>query len=266
MQENEGNDMHENEAHGMHENEGDDMQENEAHGMQENEGDDMNENESHSMQENEVHEVEESLQSIDSILQFWFGYGRTATEIADEKTELWWSKNYEVDQDITRRFSASTEAVMACSGQSASDEPGQGAESPLGLLAAIICTDQFPRNMYRDTARAYAYDSFALQLAKHCVDSGADQHLTPIQRVFAYLPFEHSEELKDQKRSMSLYQELAKNADASERDLFDNYLYFAKKHYDIIERFGRFPHRNQVLMRDTTYDEETFLTQPSSSF
>ncbi len=198
-------------------------------------------------------------QDIDSILEFWFGHGRTATEVAEEKTALWWSKNDRTDREITRRFAATTEAATT-------GKLDHWGESPRGLLALIICTDQFPRNMHRDSPKAFSRDSLALGFAKQCVDSGAARQLRPIERVFAYLPFEHSEALAEQQRSIALYQTLANNAAADEAELFDGYLQFARRHYDIIERFGRFPHRNQILGRSSTGEEQTFLEQPGSSF
>ena len=197
--------------------------------------------------------------TIAEILQFWFGTSHTAVEIAAEKTTLWWSKNEIIDREITGRFAAVSEA--AATGKLAS-----WAESPPGLLALILCTDQFPRNMHRDTPGAFACDAVALGYAKQGLESGATACLDPIRRVFAYLPFEHSEDLAEQQRSVALYQELAENAAADEVALFNNYLDFAHKHQQIIQRFARFPHRNQILGRPSTDEELAFLKQPGSSF
>ena len=198
-------------------------------------------------------------EEIEDVLKFWFGCGQTAAEIADEKTAMWWSKSDQIDREITRRFKTVTEAAAA--GQLA-----HWADSPRGLLALIICADQFPRNMHRAAPRAFACDPAALDYAKHCVDSGADQRLKPIERVFAYLPFEHSEALAEQQRSMALYQALAESAAPNEDELFNGYLEFARKHFEIIERFDRFPHRNKILGRHSTDRERAFLKQPGSSF
>ena len=198
-------------------------------------------------------------EDIDSILEFWFGRGQTASEAAAEKTPLWWSKDEQVDREIIDRFAATTEAA-------ANGELDYWAESCRGLLALIICTDQFPRNMYRDTPKAFFFDSVALGFAKQCVDGGTAAQLRPIERVFAYLPFEHSEELVEQQRSVALYQALAQSVGADEAELFNGYCEFADKHYQIIERFGRFPHRNQILQRPSTDEERAFLEQPGSSF
>ena len=160
---------------------------------------------------------------------------------------------------ITRRFTATTEAA-------ADSQLDEWAKTPRDLLALIISTDQFPRNMYRNTSAAFSCDSLALALAQTAVDSGATQRLGPIQRVFAYLPFEHSEELTQQQRSVALYQALAASVDAAETDLFNNYCEFARKHHEIIQRFNRFAHRNKILGRVSSDEEVAFLAEPGSSF
>ena len=211
---------------------------------------------------------------IDRVLEFWFGHGKTAIEVADEKTELWWSKNEQVDREIADQFAATSEAAAseaaaseaAASEAAANGELARWSESPRGLLALIICTDQFPRNMYRDTPRAFAYDSVALAYAKQCVDGGVATQLRPIERVFAYLPFEHSEELAEQERSIALYHELTQSVCADQVELFNGYLDFAQQHYEIIKRFGRYPHRNKILERESSDEELAFLQQPGSSF
>ena len=187
-----------------------------------------------------------------SVLEFWFGRGQTATEVAAEKTPVWWSKNDVIDREILDRFSITTEAA-------ANGGLSHWAESYRGLLALIICTDQFPRNMYRNTPKAFSYDSVALRFAKQCVDSGAQRQLKPIERAFVYVPFQHSEELTEQQRSVALYQQLAKSVGTDDSQLFSHYSEIADKHYQIIERFGRFPHRNRILGRHSTDEERAFL-------
>lgn len=196
---------------------------------------------------------------IEDILQFWFGAGDNAGAVAAEKSALWWSKNEQVDREIATRFGATSAAASNA-------ELDYWGDTPAGLLALIICTDQFPRNIHRDTPQAFASDEVALRFARQCVDSGMAEQLKPIERVFVYLPFEHSEALVEQQRSIALYQALVQNVNADEAEIFNNFLEFARKHYDIIERFNRFPHRNQILGRHSTTEELTFLKQPDSSF
>jgi len=199
------------------------------------------------------------VEQIEDILEYWFGMGKTATAVANEKKTLWWSKNDDIDMEIINRFAATTEAAV-------NDELDDWEDSSRGLLALIICTDQFSRNMYRDTPRAFSGDPVALGYARQCVVSRADQQLKPIERVFAYLPFEHSEERAEQQRSLDLFQALAASVGADETALFEGYYQYAIRHYEIVDRFGRFPHRNQMLQRQSTDDELNFLEQPGSSF
>jgi len=126
-------------------------------------------------------------------------------------------------------------------------------QKPKSCLALVIVLDQFPRNMFRGTARAFAADAAALEAARTIVDRGWDQAFSPDESTFAYLPFEHSESLQDQERSLRLFEGN------------ENYEW-ARKHYEVVRRFGRFPHRNAALGRASTPEEVEFLAQPGSSF
>ena len=123
-------------------------------------------------------------------------------------------------------------------------------------LARIVVLDQFPRNMFRDDARAFATDEEALALAKRAIAEGLDQELTRDERVFLYMPFQHSEDRDDQARAIALYAMLGKPLN----------LDFALRHQEVVDRFDRFPHRNVVLGRPSTEEEKKFLTEPGSSF
>jgi uncharacterized protein (DUF924 family) len=133
-------------------------------------------------------------------------------------------------------------------------------EHAADCLARVIVLDQFPRNMFRGTARAFAADALALEAARHAIAEGYDREMTPVERLFAYLPFEHSETLVDQERACDLNAPLAAFSETE-----DVYRY-AVAHRDIIARFGRFPHRNAILGRTSTPEEIEFLKQPGSSF
>ena len=138
--------------------------------------------------------------------------------------------------------------------------------SPSGLLASIICLDQFPRNMYRETPQSFAYDSAALDLAKRLRQLNWDQQLPAVYRVFAYMPYEHSEELAMQDIMVHLLDDLRKQVASSEREVFDGFYQFGIQHQKVIQRFGRFPHRNAILGRESSDEEKVFLSQPGSSF
>jgi uncharacterized protein (DUF924 family) len=134
------------------------------------------------------------------------------------------------------------------------------ASTPYAALALIIVLDQFPRNMFRGEARAFESDALALAVARKAVDHGFDSLYRPVERPFAYLPFEHSEDLAVQRRSLALFGSMAHIPESATS------IDYARRHYEIIVRFGRFPHRNQVLGRASTLEELEFLKQPGSGF
>jgi uncharacterized protein (DUF924 family) len=183
----------------------------------------------------------------EDVLAFWFGEG----EEYGKRQKRWFEKDAAFDEEIARRFGVLYERLRS------SDEWLDPARP---CLARIIVLDQFPRNMFRGNPRAFATDPLALQAARHAVDAGFDRELLPAERLFVYLPFEHSERLEDQERACMLCEPLGA---FPETDDVPNY---ACKHRDIVKRFGRFPHRNAILGRDSTPEELEFLKQPGSSF
>jgi uncharacterized protein (DUF924 family)/diadenosine tetraphosphate (Ap4A) HIT family hydrolase len=187
------------------------------------------------------------------ILDFWFGPGQGPS--APNYVKRWFAQDAEFDGLIRHRFEKFMEAALQ--GGLASWE-----SSPRGRLALILLLDQFTRNLGRHTAAAFAGDERAQRLAREMVDQGIDQTLTPDQRVFAYLPFEHGESAEWQALSLKMYEDLARQAGPD----YQNYLEFARKHAVIIERFGRYPHRNQALGRQNTPEEAEFLSGPDSTF
>ncbi len=177
---------------------------------------------------------------INAVLEFWF---------IESKPQDWFQKNPEYDADITKRFSGLHLDVFE-------NHRSHWRNTPKGCLAEIIVLDQFPRNMFRDTPQAFASDARARDCLAHTLAHGYDKQMTQTERNFAYLPLEHSESIVDQEKSIELF---TKNGDA-------NTLEYALKHKVIIERFGRFPHRNKILDRKPTALEIGFLTEPGSSF
>ena len=181
------------------------------------------------------------------VLQFWFGEPRGA------RRKRWFEKDPAFDAGIRERFLPLHEAL-------ARGEHGDWLDEAGRCLARILVLDQFPRNMFRGTPRAFATDPLALQAARHAVGQGYDHGLLPVERLFIYLPFEHSEALGDQERACELCRPLAAFAETD-----DAYRY-ALAHRDIVARFGRFPHRNAILGRASTPEELEFLDQPGSGF
>jgi len=205
------------------------------------------------------------LASSDDILHFWFGSDAGDTDIATiakRQSALWWGKDDAVDRDIKARFEATIQAAV-------SHQLDHWADSANGMLALILLLDQLPRNCYRNSADAFAYDELARQCCHLGLAQGFEQQLTPLQRVFFYLPLEHSEDLDDQEYCLQLFRTLAKQVAKDEptaKPNFDNFLNFANQHHAIIARFGRFPHRNAILGRATSAEETAFLQEPHSSF
>jgi len=199
------------------------------------------------------------MKSIESILSYWFGEHPDDATVIREKSDLWWKKNPGVDEEIRRRFETLLESELK-------GELASWAKSPRGRLARMLLLDQFPRNMYRGSARAFACDERARQLARETLDQSVDRKLRPVERVFLYLPFEHSENAPDQVTGVRLFATLLEEIPETLKPPFRNFLEFAQKHKAIIDRFGRFPHRNALLGRDSTPEELEFLKGPGSSF
>jgi uncharacterized protein (DUF924 family) len=175
-----------------------------------------------------------------AVLDFWF---------VESGPEQWFAKDEGFDGDIHDRFGSVYRRAY-------DGELGDWIETPEGCLALVIVLDQFPRNMFRDDPRAFATDPHARILLQHMLGLDYDKGLDARQRQFLYMPLQHSEDWQDQELSIELNAALGN----------DDVLKFAHAHKDIIDRFGRFPHRNDVLGRESTPDELAFLTQPGSSF
>ena len=181
----------------------------------------------------------------------WFG--------APDSPELgrprkgWFEKSALFDAEVRSRFLGLYERAAA-------GELGAWQCTPLSALALAVVLDQFPRNMFRGEARAFAADALALRVARGIVGLRFDAVLRPVERWFAYLPFEHAEDLAAQRRSLALFGGLAQDRESA------GAANYALKHYEIIARFGRFPHRNAILGRESTPEEVEFLAQPGSSF
>ena len=195
----------------------------------------------------------------ETILDFWFGSSPDDGVVARERSNFWWSKNNATDDEIRRRFEIYL--ILATS-----EQLNDWLAAPRGRLALIILADQFPRNIYRDTARAFSCDEKALTWCIEGLERKVDRELRPIERVFFYLPLEHAEGIEHQDLSAKCFTELVSIVPAEQRAIFEEYLDYAIRHRKIIERFGRFPHRNRLLGRESTAEELAFLSEPGSSF
>lgn len=188
---------------------------------------------------------------IDEILRFWFGTDWDAE--FESRTRIWFTRDPSFDRRCAESFLADHEAAAAGALEN-------WTATPRGALGLIILLDQIPRNIFRDSPRAYATDAVALAIARRTVDSGMDGALAPSARLFVYLPFEHSENVDDQRESVR-----RTRAVIAEYPAAATFLPYAKEHLAVIQRFGRFPHRNAILARLSTPEEIAFLQGQAAS-
>ena len=200
-------------------------------------------------------------EEISEVLLFWFGNLLEDAWPDEEKRKMWWMKSKETDDLIRERFGR--QVALAEKG-----ELSGWLDTPEGTLAFIIVVDQFPRNIRRDTSEAFSLDSLALGVCLESIEKGFDKSLHPAHRTFFYLPLMHSEDPEIQRLSVEKYSTLEN--EFAELSAFRQELScatdFARRHFDIIKRFGRYPHRNAALGRESTSEEIEFLKQPGSSF
>jgi uncharacterized protein (DUF924 family) len=193
------------------------------------------------------------------LLDWWFGSSESASEVAAQKGKLWFGKRDSQDLEARERFGDWTEQALA-------GGLTEWMQRPEGWLALVLLLDQIPRMIFRDTPKAFAGDLRAQKLVAQGIAADFDRQLQPIQRVFIYLAFEHSEDLAVQNEGVSRYIELVAQQPEVDRALFADYLDYAERHQKVIAQFGRFPHRNAVLGRESTVEELEFLSKPGSRF
>ncbi len=201
------------------------------------------------------------FEEISRVLRFWFG-DLCEGELPDkEKQMTWWMKSEEFDDLVRRKFEK--HVLLAEKG-----ELSHWLETPLGTAAFIVVIDQFSRNIYRDTPGAFSRDALALRACLEGIEKGFDRDLHPMHRVFFYLPLMHSENPEIQDLSVEKYSALENEYTPHPqiRETLACSTDFAGRHFDIIKRFGRYPHRNAALGRESTPEETEFLKEPGSSF
>jgi uncharacterized protein (DUF924 family) len=191
------------------------------------------------------------MKQAQAILDFWFGAPGSAEY--GKPRQIWFKKDDAFDAEIASRFGAAQKDAAA-------GRYDAWQATPRGALALLILLDQFPRNMYRGTPASFACDAHAQRVARNAVSHGFDRGLPYVERSFIYLPFEHAEDMASQRMSLRLFATLRNDpGSASNAD-------YARRHYEIVARFGRFPHRNPILGRQSTPEEIEFLKQPGSGF
>ena len=198
------------------------------------------------------------------IVEFWFGTGPWTKERLDERSRFWFGGDGPDAQ--ARRDAAIREKLEPLLERAARGEFAAWASSPKRRLALILLLDQVPRNSYRGTPAAFAFDREALALAAEGIQLAADAALDPIERIFFYLPLEHAESLEAQEAAMASFARLVAEAPPELKGYCEYTAGYAKKHRDVIAQFGRFPHRNKVLERVNTPDEEVWLREHPNYF
>jgi len=203
--------------------------------------------------------ADEDQARIEAILSFWFKEQALTAPQIDRRMEMWFSKDPVLDHEIEKEFADDVNAASA-------GTLDHWAADPHGRLALIILIDQFRRNLHRNTAKAFSKDKLALKLCVEGAMEKKDRSLTPIQRVFFYMPLQHAESRKVQAKSVELYNRLAETVSPTYRETFLTVAQFAELHKDIVDQFGRFPHRNKLLNRENTAEEAEYLASDSPDF
>jgi uncharacterized protein (DUF924 family) len=186
-------------------------------------------------------------ETVARVIAFWFG--EPGSPLEGQPRKEWFVQDDAFDQAIAERFIEEMDAA-------AEGRLDDLMESPLGCVTLVILLDQFPRNVFRDSPAAFACDQQARTVTRHALEQGFDTELKPVHRLFLYMPLEHSESLLDQDASLELFRQIGN----------EEWLEFAVKHRDLIARFNRFPHRNAVLGRRSTPEEEAFLRENGRGF
>ena len=196
---------------------------------------------------------------IDAILSFWFKEKELSAPQIDRRMDVWFGEDRVFDHEVEREFSDDVE-------KASEGKLDHWAHRPHGRLALILLLDQFRRNIHRNTIGSFAKDKAALKLCVEGAMEKKDKGLTPIERVFFYMPLQRSESRKVQNKSIEIYNRLAEAVSATHRETFQTIAQFAELHADIITQFGRFPHRNALLNRQNTPEEDEFLAADSPDF
>lgn len=200
-----------------------------------------------------------SVADPEDVLGFWFADAETGPEAIARRNQIWFQGGAPFDRECTKRFAATLASAS-------SGELDSWLESPRTRLALIVLLDQFSRNVYRGTTAAYQQDARALAACTEGIEKGHDRQLSPIERTFFYLPMEHAEDRRVQHLSVQHFEALAVEAPEELRAQLLANAGYARQHRDIIERFGRFPHRNAVLGRACTADEDAYLADDAPRF
>ena len=196
---------------------------------------------------------------IDEILSFWFMEPELSAPKIDGRMDIWFGEDPVFDEEIAKEFAEDVD-------RASEGTLDHWAHESRGRLALILLLDQFRRNIFRNTPQAFEKDKAALKLCVEGAMDKKDKGLAPIQKAFFYMPLQHAESRKVQAKSREIYQRLTEAVSPTYKETFETIAQFADLHADIVERFGRFPHRNKLLKRENSPEEEEYLTGDSPSF
>jgi uncharacterized protein (DUF924 family) len=204
-------------------------------------------------------EATSSVVDAEDVLDFWFADAASGPQAVERRNRVWFAGGAHFDRECTERFAATLEAA-------AGGDLDHWKESPRGRLALIILLDQFSRNIYRGTAAAFQHDDRARAACREGIAVGHDEQLAPFERSFFYMPLEHAEDREVQALSVRLFETLANESPEEWRGRLKADAGHARRHRDIVEEFGRFPHRNAVLRRDSSPAEQAYLADDAPRF
>ena len=203
--------------------------------------------------------TDDDLARIEVILSFWFKEQELTAPQIDRRMDIWFGEDSVFDHEIEKEFADDVD-------RASEGKLDHWAADPLGRLALIILIDQFRRNIYRNTVKAFSKDKLALKLCVEGAMEKKDKSLTPVQRIFFYMPLQHAESAKVQAKGLELYNRLAESVSPTYQETILTVAQFAELHKDIIDQFGRFPHRNKLLGRANTPEEDEYLAGDSPDF
>ena len=203
--------------------------------------------------------TDEDQARIDAILAFWFKEHELSAPHIDRRMDIWFGEDPAFDHEIQQNFAGDVE-------RASEGKLDHWADESRGRLALILLLDQFRRNIYRGSAKAFEMDNAALKLCVEGAMQKKDRGLTAIQRAFFYMPLQHAESRKVQAKSVELYTKLAEAVSPTFRETFLTVAQFAELHRDIVDQYGRFPHRNALLDRDNTPEEDEYLAGDAPDF
>jgi len=202
---------------------------------------------------------EDDQARIDAVLSFWFKERQLSAPQIDGRMDVWFGEDAIFDEEIVREFATDVENASA-------GKLDHWASESRGRLALIMLLDQFRRNIYRNKPEAFAMDKAALKLCVEGAMEKKDKGLSPIERVFFYMPLQHAESRKVQKKSCEIYSKLSEAVSPTFKETFETVAQFAELHADIVEQFGRFPHRNNIMNRENTPEEDEYLAGDVPTF